>query len=251
MAFPNLFGNKNQQQQNTNQQQQNQQQQGNQQGNQQQNQQQQNGNQQQTNSGIMDKGEHGNPNEAKNPLDAFTSMFQNTDNGEQNTVPKFDLPKDKLEATAKSMDFLQGLDQELLQKAMTGDAASFLEVIQHASRSSYQSALDHGSKLSDQFINQRLSFDEKGFASKVNSQLTQQELSTTANFNHPVVKQQLTEVAQRLAKANPDAAPADIARMAKEYVVEMANAINGTSAEDAAKKDKEKSGEVDWTSYFN
>ena len=187
-----------------------------------------------------------------NPLDAFSGMFDNKDTNTEK-APSFSLPADTLNQVASSQNFLQGIDEALMTKAMSGDAKSFLEVINAATQNAYKASLTHGSTLTDNFINSRLDYEGKSLGSKVKSELTNSELgASTQNFNHPVVKAQLTQVAQGLAKQHPDASPAQIAQMARDYVTTLANAINPNSNNGGSPGNNqgEKAADTDWNKYF-
>ena len=186
-----------------------------------------------------------------NPLDAFSNLFDNKDTNTEK-APSFSLPSDTLNQVASSQNFLQGIDEAVMQKAMSGDAKSFMDVINAATQNAYKASLTHGSTLTDNFINSRLDYEGKTLGSKVKSELTNSELgASTQNFNHPVVKAQLTQVAQGLAKQHPDASPAQIAKMARDYVTELANAINPNSQQGNSNSPQgEKAANVDWNNYF-
>lgn len=186
-----------------------------------------------------------------NPLDAFSGLFDNK-NVNTEKAPSFSLPDDVLSKVASSQNFLQGVDEQLVQKALSGDAKSFMEVIGAATQNAYKASLAHGSTLTDNFINSRLDFEGKTLGSKVKSELTNSELgASTQNFNHPVVKAQLTQVAQGLAKQHPDASPAQIAQMARDYVTELANAINPNSNQGTPGNPQgQKAADVEWDKYF-
>jgi hypothetical protein len=191
-----------------------------------------------------------------NPLDFYAGIFDTSKDGEKKTAPKFALPKDKLAEAAKNIDFMSGIDPALMEKAKTGDVGSIMTMMSEIARNSYINSLDHTSSLSDNFINQRLSFENEGFNGKVKSQLTNEALgSSTANFNNPVVKAQMTEFAQRLAEKNPDASPAEIAAKTKDYFIQLAKAVSGDegSGDNSANKgnpNQPSGADVNWEDYL-
>lgn len=211
-----------------------------------------NNNQQATASGIEAgaANPNGNSQPSTNPLDAFTGMF-NTANTEQDKAPSFLLPEDKLAQVASSQNFLQGINPELSQKALTGDANSLMEMMNAVAQNVYKNALAHNSQLSDAFVSSRLEYENKNLSGRVKQELTASELgNNTPGFNHPVVKAQLSKVAQDLARQYPDASPQQIAKQAKDYVLELAKAINpdlGASKQASAESAKD----TDWDSYFS
>lgn len=182
-----------------------------------------------------------------NPLDAYKEMFNNA-NKSAEVAPSFALPADKLNEVAGKLDFTQGVPSELMQKAMTGDAQAMLDIINHTGRQAYIHSLSHTTQLTDKFVGSRAEFDAKHLGSKVKSELTQTELSSSANFDHPVLKAELIRVANQFQQANPDAAPAEIAKAAKQYLGDLYAAMNP----DAGKpnQSEQKAGETNWDEYF-
>lgn len=213
------------------------------------------GNQQQQSNGMLDgmagsgDNSNGNSQEAANPLDAFKGMFDNkTTEGDK--APTFSLPQDILDKVSGSQDFLQGVDKELVTKALSGDAQSLMDLIGAATKNSYKASLSHMSTLSDQFVNSRLEHEGKSLSSRVKKELTTTELGNTPSFNHPVVKAQLIQIAESLSKQHPDASAKEIADKAKDYITQMANAINPQANADS-NANSAKAGEVNWEDYLN
>lgn len=185
-----------------------------------------------------------------NPLDAFTGMF-NTSTSDGEKAPSFTLPQDKLSAVAKGLDFNSTVPPELMQKALGGDPKALMDVINHVGQQSYQNSMAHMSALSNEYVNSRLGYEDKTFGSKVKQELTNSELSAnTTNFNHPVVKQQLTETARALSRQHPDASPQQIAQMARDYVTTLAQAINPQSTTGDGSNGT-KAAETNWDEFFS
>lgn len=188
-----------------------------------------------------------NTKQAENPLDQFKGMFDNTST-DADKVPSFVLPSDKVNDVASKMNFTQGINPELMQKAMAGDAQSMMEIINNVGQQAYARSIEHTATLSDNFINQRLAHEGKTLNSKVKEQLTSAELQTkTPGFDNPVVKAQLSSTARELARMYPDATPQEIAQKARDYITTLANSIN-PQATTAPQQESAK--DVDWDKYF-
>lgn len=201
------------------------------------------------NSNDGNNANNGNSQEAANPLDSFKGLFDTANNKEPEKAPSFSIPDDVLKKVAGSLDFTQGIDPELMTKALAGDSKSLLAIINESGRKSYETSLSHLTSLSGQYIDTRLAHEGKTFGSKVKEQMTNSELGTSiTNFNHPVVKAELSSKAKELARLHPDASPQEIAKMAKDYVTELANQINPKqqTAEEASKASEVQ----DWDKYL-
>jgi len=181
-----------------------------------------------------------------NPLDAYAKMFENAANNSDIQAPSFTLDSKVVDEVSGKMNFTQGIDKDLMQKAMSGDPEAFMKVIQSSSQNAYKAAIQHNAGLTDTFINQRSEYEKKQINKGVRDQLTTQALADTPNFQHPVVKKELNRIADQFARANPDASPVEIAEAAKQYMVDLSSAMSPTSP---ANKPVEK--EMDWSKYLS
>lgn len=254
MQFPNFFGGNKQQQQPQNNQQQQQQQSPNQQN--------QPGNTpsngatlpgQNQNNGQPGGGQNAQNQPSNNPLDSYSKLWDNPQNN-SDTPPAFAIDPKIMDQVVGSQDFTQGIDPEVMQKALTGDAQSLLNIIQQVGRNTYRASIEHGGMLTDKFVGAREKFGEGRISSKVRSELTTHALSTTPSFQHPVVKRQLVEVAQRFQAQNPEATPQQIAEMSRKYMSDLMEAINPQQQQQGqnnSQQNQEERGEEYWSNFFN
>lgn len=208
------------------------------------------------NSGVQGMG--GQPNEGQmpgtnqtpaNPLDAYKKMFDNAANASGTAAPEFKLDPTVLSKVSSGMDFTKGVQPELVQKALAGDVASLMEVIKSVGQNSYRASIEHNTALTDSFINQRGAYEQQQLNSGVKQQLTQNELSNTPNYSHPVIKQELNRIAAQYARANPDASPQDIAKAAQTYINELHTAMNPATNQQG-NNTQGGAGEMDWSKYL-
>lgn len=206
--------------------------------------------------GGSNGGQGGNPpnpqnQPAPNPLDSYSKMFENTGN-EGDKPPAFTLDPKLMDQVVSGQDFTKGINPELVQKALGGDMQSFMEVINSVSRNTYRASIEHGGVLTDKFVGASLAHNGKGLGKQVRSELTNHALSDTPNYQHPVVRQQLSEIARRIQQANPDAPPAEVAKQAKEYLSQLAAAINPNAQQTSQKENQpQERGEEFWNDYFS
>ena len=184
----------------------------------------------------------------ENPLDSYAKMFENAAKNSDIQAPEFKLDSKIVDEVSSKLDFTKDVNQEMMTKALSGDVKALLSVIQSTSQNAYKAAISHGTSLTDTFIKQRSEFDLKNINKGVKDGLTTQALSDAPNFDHPVIKSELNRIAGQFARANPDASPNEIAKAAKQYVTDIASALNPTSAVNT--KDKP-SDEIDWSKYMN
>lgn len=182
----------------------------------------------------------------ENPMDAYKAMFENANKSETLMAPEFKLPSETLDKVAGSMNFLQSTDQELMQKALAGDAQSLINVVNAAAQNAYKAAMNHATSLTDTYLQTRGEYESKKVASGVKDTLTAQAIRDIPNANHPVVQQQLAQVAAQFAKANPDSTPQEIAQAAHKYIADLASVLNPQ-----APQNQQKASDVsDWSAFF-
>jgi hypothetical protein len=182
----------------------------------------------------------------ENPLDAYAKMFDNAAKNSGVQAPNFSLDPKLVDDVAGKMDFTKDIQPDMMANALKGDVQALLGVIQATSQNAYKAALQHGTALTDTFVKNRSEYDRTQMKSGVRGELTTQALSDAPNFDHPVIRQELIRVAEQFAKANPDASPQEIATSAKQYMTDIASALNPK-----APPKKEIDGERDWMKYLS
>lgn len=203
--------------------------------------------------GQNPQGQGNNPNAGtqpnSNPMDAYSKLWENPSN-ESNTPPSFSIDPKIMDQVVGSQDFMKGVDPALMQKATSGDVQALMEIMQSVGRNAYRSSIEHGGMLTDKFVGAREAYGSKNLPSMVRKELTTHALSDTPNFQHPVVKRQLTEIATRFQQQHPDAPPQEIARMAKKYVTDLVSAMTPESQTKQGQNPQTKE-PTDWGSYFD
>lgn len=182
----------------------------------------------------------------QNPLDEYRKIFDNANNGSEIVAPDFSLDPKVLRDVSSKMDFTRGINQEVVQKATSGDVSALMDIIKQVGQNAYRASIEHNTALTDSFIKQRGEFEKKNLEQGVRQHLTQSELSNTPNYQHPVIKAELNRVASQFAAANPDASPQEVAQAAKKYLDDLHAALNPQSG----KKGEENTGEMDWSKYI-
>lgn len=190
---------------------------------------------------------NGTNNQQVDPMDAYAKLFDNASKN-QEVAPAFNLDDKTLDSVATNLDFMTGIDPELMQKATSGDVQALIQLMQHTQRNTYKTLMKHNSVLTDKFVGARESHNEKTLGSKVRSELTVNELAGAPNYKHPVVRKQLTEIATKMQAANPDASPQEIATAARQYITDLYKAMNPEDSSGASSKKED--GPVNWDNFF-
>ena len=192
------------------------------------------------------------PRTQPNPLDVYSKILDNQ-NKNSEEPPSFDIPADKLNEVANSLDFTAGIDPELMEKAMKqGDSEAFMKVIQAVSRESYKTAISHTNKLTEAHLKNRSGYEEANISKQVRSGLVKSHLSSTANYNHPVAKRELDRIANDIQQHFPDKSPQEVSIAAKQFLDDLVTSIKDPVPDDpASRKYADGSDKIfDWDSYL-
>lgn len=186
--------------------------------------------------------------EPVNPLDAYLKMFDNVVDKDKAVAPVFALESEALAKAASNLNFADGVDQVIMQKAQEGDSAAMLQVMNAMMQNTYQTSLQHTAALTDKFVQARSTYDADALPELVRGQLTHQALNGTDIPDHPAVRNQLKETAIQLQKQHPTATPQWIATEARAYLTKLAEALNPTPAVDP--KTAAATAETNWDEWI-
>lgn len=168
------------------------------------------------------------------PLDSFSGLWQTATNPDGTpkaapadpwSEPLINGDPAKIMENASKHDFTRNVNPELMQKAMNGDFASMVQIInsvgQQALGLSAQLAVasvEHGGKQI------RSRFDQT-FASKLRDTELSQVNSNHPALSHPNAKPLLRTLTQQAAQANPNLSPAEARKMAEDYLIAMSGQL--------------------------
>lgn len=184
------------------------------------------------------------------PLDIFKGLFDNTKQNQPETPPSFTLAPDKLKEISGSLDFRQNINPELMQRAQSGDFNAQMEIMNGMMQQLYQTQMTHTSALSGEYINQRFGFEDKRLDSKVNGVMTSNAVKGL-DVKHPLIRQQLDDIAKRIRQQNPEATPDEVAKGAMTYLQELSKAFGGSSngAGDKNSNGSQAEEAIDWDKF--
>ena len=186
-----------------------------------------------------------------NPLEVYKDLFKISESAED-TPPAFQIEPTKLKEAASSLRFSQNLPQELMQKAMSGDAQAMMQAMELIGQQAYETALSHTSALTDKFVGIRSAYDQKNLGRLVKGELTTSALSSIPNFkDNPAVRAQLTTIASAFQAQNPDATPDQIREQTLKFINDLASNISPSDPNAQNKGGSAKAEEIDWTAWLN
>lgn len=195
----------------------------------------------------------------QSPLENYKDLWQKSDNSpaEVSLVPSLVADPNKLMEAAGRIDFTKALNPELLSKAATGDASALAAVVNQAAQAGFAQSAAATTKI----VEAALAQQEKAFHEKVMPDILRKHtINTTLGaenplFENPAVKPMLDMAIQQFTVKYPTAAPAEIKRMAGEYLKgfaeEMAKA-SGKSLVDISSQETKNTArqDTDWEKFF-
>ena len=159
------------------------------------------------------------------PTSLFAGLFDQSDTKQ---APKFNLSREKIAEAAGKMNFMDGMPKELQDALSSPEGMTFENIsaaINHAGRAAYSKALEHGTSLTDHFVNTRITHEQGQLGEQIRTHMAKRR-SVPAGMDNPVVKEHMELIAERIASKFPDATEDEIAEMSQEYFTSMAKAVN-------------------------
>lgn len=193
--------------------------------------------------------------ENKTGLDTFADLWNVNNDGNTQGQPLFNVSQDKLMEAARKQNFTANIPPDLMEKINAGGAeamAAMLEAMNHVSQAAYaQSAF-----ASTRLIETALDKSQFAKSSELDSRFKSMSVANTLQaenpiFTNPAAKPLLDTVQQQMLQKYPNATPAELSRMAQEYLTNFAAAVNGPQqAQQQQAKAKANAGE-DWSNFFD
>lgn len=193
------------------------------------------------------------------PLDAFSKLWENPTNQQGNNSdykPLFGTPDvAKLTEQVGKMNFADRVNPELLQKAMSGDAQSMLQVLNGVGQSAFQQAFLANSQMTDKAFQANLPTIQKSMESQY-TKLRANETFAGANpaFSHPAVKPLFEFMQAQFQQQFPNATPQEIATHTQNYFTQVGGLFNqksdGSGNNSATSSGKREDG-TDWANFFS
>lgn len=202
--------------------------------------------------------------QSQNPLDALAPQIwgapptqQGQQQGQQQmpgtpaapAAPAYDgytVPWDsgKMNQALQRVDFMQGSNQEAMQKVMAGDMSALPDLLNHVGRQAFMMAtqtahgfVDRGVKTGlDRFGN---SLDDRFRDYEVRRQTPDDEL-----IAHPANAPIFEMLKQQVARTNPDMPPQKVKETAMQWFKQMGSAIN--SSQQSQNQNQNSTPEHDW-----
>lgn len=166
---------------------------------------------------------------AKSPLDGFADLWKIDDKSKTASPtlsPVMTVEPAKIMQAARQIDFTQGIDTTLVDKATKGDAAALMQVINAAA----QNAFAQGAAATTRIVDTGFKAQETNFTNTVMPNILRkhsinQAVAESPLANNPAAAPLISMLEQQLTQKFPTASPAEIKNHANKYMEEFAAAI--------------------------
>ena len=195
----------------------------------------------------------------QNPLDGFMQLLQGDPNQRQqqqqqqkptglfgNIDPKV------LQQQVSQSNFVQGLDQQKVHAALSGDQNAFMEVLNGVAQSVFMQNLQMTQGLASHSANWAQEQVTSGLDSRMRDFMLKQQTPQSGNkaLQHPVGQAFFKSIAQQIANANPGMNPQEVARLAEEQLISFASNLAGSSNQNSNQQQSQPQG-TNWLDYLN
>lgn len=195
------------------------------------------------------------PNASKSPLDEFEGLFKiqdNKDDPEKNlTAQLFDFDQDKMGKAAESLNFVQGIDEEVIGKAMQGDQRAFMQVLNRAAQNAFLQGTQLNTKLIQQGVDRRIDAFQDVLPHRFRDfQVSNSPVDENPVFNHAAMRPVVKALQEQAMKAYPDASPQEVNSMVKKYLSAFSQSISPQGNNGNSQNSKEIPPTMDFSQFF-
>lgn len=167
----------------------------------------------------------------EDPLAKFTDLFNiPKEQQEADQLPEnfFPLNPEEFDKVAAAQDFFQGAPAELVQQATSGDANSFVTLMNFGLRNLYKNNAQLSGRLADQSVRLGLEHVNKAMPKQVRSSTVTTELSKlNPGYSNPALQPVVQALQGVVERKYPNASGAELAALVDEFFQGTAGAVTG------------------------
>lgn len=199
----------------------------------------------------------------KSPLDGFQDLWKadpTKDGGVVNPLPSFEIDPVKLKAAADTIDFTQGISDDVLARAAKGDVQALKEAINVSGRNGFQAAMGVSTRTTQNAVTSLSdSFSQKTLPEILRRDSAQKAVSEALPiFENPALKPMLDNLRTQVMNKNPSASVEQVTAMTKQVFEGMMSTYAQQSGKVLVDKPveggvgvRDVQGNENWEGYFN
>lgn len=166
----------------------------------------------------------------ESPLDQFAKAFDTKPDPNAPAAPSLDSPlfnmdQAKLAEAAGKMDFTKHLNPELAQKALQGDPAALLSLMNSFGQALTAQNVQLAARVTEQGVNSRVATLQELLPQQVRSLQVADTLSGTPELNHAAIRPVVQGLTKQFMTAYPNHSPAQITELVQSYFQEVAKTV--------------------------
>ena len=191
------------------------------------------------------------------PLAEFSGLWDtpvNKGEGEDKSKQSFDLKPEDVKAAVEKINFTQTLNADTLARISAGGeeaAKAFAESLNQVAQSVMSQTMMVSQKLANKAVEDALAAQQSKLPGLVRDQNTSATVfESNPLFKDPAVRPVIDATRQQLQLKYPEASPAQIADMTKNYVLAMSKAFNPTVVT-PSNPFEQSSDSTDWEKFLN
>lgn len=163
--------------------------------------------------------------------------------------PLFSFKKDDVLASAKTLDFTQSINPELLTKAVGGDVDAMRQALNEAVQTGFAAmTMNAGNIMNDGFKRHGQAFDA-ALPSRLRNHEVANRQSDDPVLSHPAVAPILIGLKATIAQQQPNLRPDQIQQAAENYIKGLGTAFDLQNTKTA--EVKKEAGTTDWLEWAN
>lgn len=195
------------------------------------------------------------PTEPASPLDKFTSIWNNPTNEDGTPkpartdnlqAPLFNFDTAKITDSASKLDFTSSIDPALAQKALAGDVAALMDVINQATRNAVVGVTVSQGNLVNQAVRTNNDRIVASLPEHINKTRLLESDSDNPVFSHPAAQPLVHSLKQMFFAKDPSASPATINKQVSDYLTGFTTALHDTSPAVTQSRQAQAAGETNW-----
>jgi hypothetical protein len=189
------------------------------------------------------------------PLDQFKDIWNTENKPGAQGQPLFNVDQTKMMEAARKQNFASGLNPELIAKVAAGGqegVQAMIELINTVGQNVYAQSAFAGTKLIEGAL------DKSGFARSADLDTRFKSLSVdnalkqdNPIFSNPAVAPMLDMARNQFLVKYPNATPAELTKMAQDYLIGFANAVTTPQTQQQQQAQAQAAQGEDWSKFFN
>lgn len=180
-----------------------------------------------------------NGNQSQGGQDPNAQQQQQAQQQQPQEVDYFEVGADKYHQLFQQQDFTKGVDQELVGKALEGDAESFMQVLNSVARNAASGSSYLSSKVASKGVSSRLDKFGQDVPKMVRDQAVNEMFANNKNkfYTDPAMQPMVEAVRGMVTKRNPNATAQQVTEEVELILKEAMGGFGGAFAGDDKKKE--------------